>query len=388
MGNRPAHRRGRTRLVVALIAATVTALLAAAPASAAGEPSLYPLPKETKGYGLTAGPDGAMWFIGHHGPEYKGGEGDYIGRVAGAWEVTEFPLPKGVTGGSPVAGPEGALWFPTHTDGKKRNHFGITRITTTGQMHEFVLGHAQGGIGGIAAVGNELLVSAAHYYGRRQLKNRTLERFTVAPTGLVLTQRKVLARECRAVALVGGAGPFWFAEQCGTGNPKRPYRFGRLVRLEAGLETASYLLPANSSVWALSRDQEGGIWFSDLGANGRQIEFGRIAPSGAIARWPVPKARPAPIAAGPEGRLYFALEAADGATRELDSIGPAGDLGTLFCAGPNCDYTPIGLTTGPEGALWYSAGHAYVPYGGGGGGGLMQEEAIARESGFLVRLPL
>lgn len=377
--------KGLARVLALAVAA---ALLVAAPASAAGEPSLYPLPKETKGHGLTAGPDGAMWFIGHHGPEYKGGEGDYIGRVAGDWEVTDFPLPKGVSGGAPVAGPEGALWFPTHTSGKKRHRFGITRITTAGQTHEFVLGHGQGGIGGIAATGNELLVSASHYYGRRQLKNHTLERFLVGPTGLVPAQRKVFARECLAAALVGGAGPFWFAEQCGPGNPKRPYRFGRLVRLEAGVETASYPLPVGASVWALTRDQEGGIWFSDLGANGRRIEFGRIAPSGAIAGWTVPNARPAPIAAGPEGRLYFALEGADRAVRELDSIGPAGDLGTPFCAGPNCDYTPIGLTTGPDNALWYSAEHAYVPYGGGGGGALMQEEAIAKESGFLAHVTL
>jgi streptogramin lyase len=371
------------RLLATLALTTVTALLVVAPAAAA-EPSLYPLPTETRGSGLTAGPDGAMWFIGRHGGQYKGGEGEYIGRVAGDWEVTEFPLPKGVAGGAPVAGPEGDLWFPTRTAGKG-HHFGVTRMTTAGQMHEFTLSTLQGGIGQIAASGDEILATSRRWQ-HGKFKDDTLDRYLVSPTGVTLQQRIVFRSACQAAAVVGDAGGFWYAEQCEPHRPRKPAWHARLVRLAGGVEVASYRLPYKSFVPTLTIDAEGAVWFGNLGENGIHTEFGRVAPSGQITSWPVPNADPDSIAVGPEGRLWFGLYGKDRAVRELDSIGPSGDLGTPICAGPKCKYTPYSLATGPDGQLWYSAEHAHIPYGGGGGGALIQDEYIAKESGFLARL--
>src|SRR5436309_2180881 len=54
--------------------------------------------------GITAGPDGALWFAEINA--------DIIGRITTAGVVTEFPTPT--LGSAPdgiTTGPDGALWF-------------------------------------------------------------------------------------------------------------------------------------------------------------------------------------------------------------------------------------------------------------------------------------
>lgn len=372
----------RRAAVIALVALVAPAF--AAPAGAA-ESSLYPLPTETRAGGLVAGPDGAMWFVGSHGPEYEGGEGNYIGRVAGNWEVSEFPLPKGAGAGAPIDGPEGDLWFPSYP--AKGPGFGVTRMTTGGQMQEFRLSKSGGEVEAIAALGADELLVAATHFRHNKVKGHVLDRYAVTPTGLTLRQRLTRPPVCAVTAFAVGGDGFWYAEQCEPHRPVKPSWHSRIVHVVSGLEPArAYRLGPKSSVMSLAIDPEGGLWFGSFGDSGQRIEFGRIAPSGVLTTWPVPNGEPFSITLGPEGRLWFAIRDQQRVTRELQSIGPAGDLGTPICAGPDCEYTPYGLATGPEGQLWYSVEYAHIPYGGGGGGALMQENAIAKESGFLAHL--
>ena len=77
--------------------------------------------------GITAGPDGALWFT-----ETVAETVGQIGRITTAGVVTEYPLPTvnslpaGIT-----AGPDGALWF---TEGGSNR---IGRITTGGVITEY-----------------------------------------------------------------------------------------------------------------------------------------------------------------------------------------------------------------------------------------------------------
>jgi virginiamycin B lyase len=103
----------------------------------AGAVTEFLLPSAFSGVsGITAGPDGALWFT-----ERSGGK---IGRITTAGAVTEFPIPPAShVGRGPfrishdawgiTAGPDGALWF-TETIANK-----IGRITTTGELREFLL---------------------------------------------------------------------------------------------------------------------------------------------------------------------------------------------------------------------------------------------------------
>ena len=91
----------------------------------AGVITEFPLPTAgVSPFGITWGPDGALWFS-----EYTGSS---IGRALPAPVITEFPIPTpnsatyGIT-----AGPDGAVWFAEALGGK------IGRITTGGSVTEY-----------------------------------------------------------------------------------------------------------------------------------------------------------------------------------------------------------------------------------------------------------
>ncbi|MCJ7670457.1 MAG: hypothetical protein MUP67_00200, partial [Acidimicrobiia bacterium] len=81
--------------------------------------------------GITAGPDGNLWFISNFGT--------LIGRITPTGEITELSSGLPDFGGSSgpadlTAGPAGNLWF---TD---RAQTRIGRITPTGEVTEFSAG--------------------------------------------------------------------------------------------------------------------------------------------------------------------------------------------------------------------------------------------------------
>jgi virginiamycin B lyase len=69
-------------------------------------------------YGISAGPDGAMWYC-NSDPDGSIGRIDYNGKVTNTYHGTG-PDPYSV-----VAGPDGAMWFT------RAYTSGIGRITTT-----------------------------------------------------------------------------------------------------------------------------------------------------------------------------------------------------------------------------------------------------------------
>jgi virginiamycin B lyase len=92
---------------------------------------LLPSPFSKPWFGLTSGPDGALWFT-----EFLLGK--RIRRITTAGAVTEFPLPSaaqaplGITSGA-----DGALWFTEAVTNKIGGKIG--RITTTGEFSEFLV---------------------------------------------------------------------------------------------------------------------------------------------------------------------------------------------------------------------------------------------------------
>jgi virginiamycin B lyase len=79
-------------------------------------------------YGLTQGPDGALWFTeeGYHAP-------DGIGRITTGGQYQSWSLPGHPGPIRIAAGPDGALWFT------ERNRSAIGQITTAGKTTEFPL---------------------------------------------------------------------------------------------------------------------------------------------------------------------------------------------------------------------------------------------------------
>ena len=79
--------------------------------------------------GITAGPDGRIWFV-----EYSG---DKVGVMATTatltTDITEYTTPT-ATPFRIVSGPDGALWFTENAGGASGR---IGRITTSGTITEF-----------------------------------------------------------------------------------------------------------------------------------------------------------------------------------------------------------------------------------------------------------
>ena len=107
--------------------------------STTGVISEYPIPTIGAGpYGITAGPDGALWFTEFYGNQ--------IGRITTDGVVTEYPLPTSSSEPRWIAsGPDGALWFTEYESNQ------IGRITTDGVITEYPLPDPNNRPEGIAA---------------------------------------------------------------------------------------------------------------------------------------------------------------------------------------------------------------------------------------------
>jgi streptogramin lyase len=74
--------------------------------------------------GITAGPDGNLWFT-----EFTGNN---VGRITTAGVITEYPLPQPNSGPFLItAGPDSALWFA------EQNADQIGRLTTAGSLTQY-----------------------------------------------------------------------------------------------------------------------------------------------------------------------------------------------------------------------------------------------------------
>jgi virginiamycin B lyase len=106
----------------------------------AGTLTEFPIPTPNSGpVGITAGPDGALWFT-EFGCFFPPCPASKIGRITTAGAITEFAAGSRLQG--ITAGPDGALWFTEAGTGK------IGRITTAGTLTEFAVPLQQIGRGG------------------------------------------------------------------------------------------------------------------------------------------------------------------------------------------------------------------------------------------------
>lgn len=90
-------------------------------------------------YGITAGPDGALWLTFAHSGR--------IARLTLDGELHEYPLePPGCRPTVIAPGPDGALWFTRSQDHR------IGRITVDGEIESFPVPTPDSGPFGITAV--------------------------------------------------------------------------------------------------------------------------------------------------------------------------------------------------------------------------------------------
>ena len=247
-------------------------------------------------YQLATGPDGNIWFV----------DGGSIGRMTPAGQVTYFRgASDGMGGfGNPediTAGPEGALWY---ADGVGR----IGKITTGGVVTVFPLTPSQ-------HVGAYPYTIAAGPDGNlwfTDADNQEIERMT--PTGTVTDFPVTGFRPYDITA--GPDGAMWFTIQAGGGSGS-----GGIGRITTTGEVRTF--PLNSSTFSISAGPDGNLWFTNL-----SDQIGRITLDGAITWIPVLSASAAPwaITTGADGNLWFTETAAN----KIGRLQPGG-MGAPLC---------------------------------------------------------
>ncbi len=313
------------RLVCA--AAVSTALMWQAGAAAQTRtafvlPNSYPV-------GITAGPDGALWFTGN------GANSSKIGRITTAGVITEFLLPTANSGPNSITtAPDGALWFTESGTSK------IGRITTAGVITEFLLPTTDSHPNGITTGPDGAL---------------WFTEFNASKIGRITTAGAITEFSTPTIAsnpngiTTGPDGALWFTES-GTN------KIGRITT--TGVITEFPLSTANSFPGSITAGPDGALWFTDI------HKIGRITTAGVITEFLLPASSPCvptpgqPVGiAARGGALWFTAYTGCVTSNEVGRITTTG-IFTLFQIG--METTSLGgsdigpIAAGPDGALWFT----------------------------------
>jgi streptogramin lyase len=166
-----------------------------------GDLTQFRLPRRSRPQGITAGPDGNMWFV-ESNPKRPA-----IGLVTPSGRIRHFPLPSKRRPLSIVAGPDGNLWFTERSSTYKHHASNmIGRISTSGALTEFPV-PGKGYIEKIAAG-----ASGRIWFTLTQGSTR-VALGSITPAGAV-TKPSCLEATCKLAPealAVGADGTLWFA---------------------------------------------------------------------------------------------------------------------------------------------------------------------------------
>ena len=314
--------------------------------------------------GLTAGPDGGLWFA-----ETSADQVARLDPATGA--VTEYAVPTAAAEPTGVAFDSGGwLWF-TETTGDKIGEMN----TATGAVGEYPLPTPDAQPYGIALGpdGNIWFTEFnADKIGEVNTRDGAVTEYDIPTPG---SQPFAIA--------AGPDGALWFTEsaagQIGRIDPATgavtEYRTptagsqpvgiaagpdGALWFTEMGANVVGRIDPATGSVveYALSSPDsrpylmttgpDGGLWFTEQGGN----RVGRIdLVTGAMTEYAVPTAASGlfGITTGPDHKVYFS----EHGSGKLGRIDPKGQVATELSP-PTSGSGPTGLTAGPDGGLWFA----------------------------------
>ena len=260
------------------VAGLLTALgLASTAWARPGQITEFRLPAGGSPEGITAGPDGNLWFteVGANA----------IGRITTSGQITEFPPPAAES--RPVgitAGPDDNLWF-TEVGANA-----IGRITTSGQITEFPLPVAESRPVGITAgPDGNLWFTAGPMIGR------------ITPSGEI-TRFSLPDKSTLPQSIVAGPdGNLWFTthEEIGRITP-----LGHVTEFPLPNEKSSAYYSSESSVQTITSGPDGNLWFSGR-IPGIGALIGRIATDGQITEFQLGGTSSYGITAGPDGNVWY-----------------------------------------------------------------------------------
>lgn len=261
---------------------------------------------------ITTGPDGNLWFTN---PQAAGIVGNFIGKITTAGAVTIYGargFPVAIT-----AGPDGNLWVLEQR--------AVAKITTSGVETRYPLSGSGWNSITTGPDGN-IWFTETHTIGY------------VTPAGVVTElNRSQFTNFFYVNGITSGPdGAVWFLGWL-TGNIGRVTTDGQL--------TNTYALNKGSSPTWATTGPDGAVWFTQAYAD----HVSRITTSGAVTSFPTaPGANPGGIVTGPDGNLWFVEEGTFNVAR-------------MTTSGFITEY-PVGQTfpglwtivNGPDGNLWFT----------------------------------
>ncbi len=264
--------------------------------------------------GITAGPDGNMWFTEK--------EGNSIGRITPTGRVTEYPLPTPSAAPYDIAaGSDGNLWFTEAAANK------IGRITPSGTVTEYPLA-ASSEPGGITAGTDGNLWFTEYGAG-------AIGRIT--PSGTVTVYPLPTVGASPYDITEGPDGNLWFTE----------IDSGKIGKISTSGSVTEYSgLTTGSQPTGITAGPDGKLWFTETAGN----KVGSITTSGTVAEYVLTTTNASPnnITAGPDGNLWFSEQSGD----KIGRITPSGVV-TEYAV-PSSASQPGDIAAGPDGNLWFS----------------------------------
>ncbi len=267
--------------------------------------------------GITAGPDGNLWFA-----ELGGNK---IGQISITGTIAEFPVPGSPGGPHGITtGPDHNLWF-AESQGNK-----IGRISTTGTFAEFPIPTpASFPLGITTGPDHNLWFTEA---GGNKVGN-------ITPGGTV-TEFPIptAASQPGDQIATGPNGNLWFAESQGN----------KIGEISATGTFAEFPVPTPASFpEGITAGPDGNVWFTEFFGN----KIGRISSSGIITEFslPIGSAEPHDITQGPDGNLWFAEACCAAGIGRITTTGTVTEFPV-----PTPDSCPAGIAAGPDGNLWFT----------------------------------
>lgn len=279
----------------------------------------FPLPTASSvPFGLTAGPDGALWF--------SEAQTNKIGRITPSGKIVEFSVTAGSDPGNIVTGPDKNIWYTEFT----RDYIG--RITTRGALNEFPVPTSGAMSLGIAVGPDGNLWFTENHSGN----------IGRATTSGVVTEFLPHTSNSQPRGIVAGPNDqLWYTE-CN----------GNLLAsiTTQGVITEYPALPvANSNPDSLATGPNGTLWFTERGNNTVAVvnSAGTVTSTFVL---PETSSAPGPITLGPDGAYWFSEE-----------VQPTGRIGRITLSGaitefpvPTANALPYAVVVGPDGAIWFT----------------------------------
>jgi tripartite motif-containing protein 71 len=265
--------------------------------------------------GITAGPDGKLWFTDDF-------DGD-INKITTSGSITQYWQTAKDDSQGIVTGPDGNLWFTN------AGNWSIGKITTTGTITEYTLPLNSNPEG--ITVGSD--------------KNLWFTDENTGKIGKITTSGTVTEY---AVPAGGGSRPYsiaagtdgnlWFTEL-------GPKKIGKITT--AGTIT-EYAVPSGASPYNITAGPDMNLWFTDSTA-----KIGKITTAGTITEYPLPAANsPIGITTGPDNNLWFTFKNNETSTGKIGRISTTGGSFTEWTL--PLYSRPRAIATGPDGNVWYT----------------------------------